>query len=188
MGGRCVLTRESRASSRQAGACRLDYQNESGALNEHFADVFGVMVKQWKKGQTAAQADWLIGAGIMGPATKAKSLRTFKAGKAYEDDPLLGTDPQPKHLRDKYKGSADNGGVHINSGIPNHAFYLAAMKIGGRSWLRAGRIWYRTMLSLTENSGFKDMVKTTVAVAATEFGRNSKEHKAVKAAWKAVGL
>jgi Zn-dependent metalloprotease len=171
-----------------AHTCRLDYQNESGALNEHFADVFGVMVKQWKKGQTAAQADWLIGAGIMGPVTKAKSLRTFKAGKAYEDDPLLGTDPQPKHLSDKYKGSADNGGVHINSGIPNHAFYLAAMKIGGRSWLRAGRIWYRAMLSLTENSGFKDMVKTTVAVAATEFGRNSKEHKAVKAAWKAVGL
>lgn len=168
--------------------CNLAYHGEPGALNEHFADAFGVMVKQWKKGQTAAQADWLIGAGIMGPKTKAKSLRTFKAGKAYEDDPVLGTDPQPKHVKDRYKGSEDNGGVHINSGIPNHAFYLTAMKIGGRSWLRAGRIWYRTLLGLTANSGFKDMVQATVAVAVSEFGRNSKEHKAVQAAWKDVGF
>lgn len=91
--------------------CNLAYQGEPGALNEHFADAFGVMVKQWKKNQTAAQADWLIGAGIMGPKTKAKSLRTFKAGKAYEDDPVLGTDPQPKHVKDKYTGATDNGGV-----------------------------------------------------------------------------
>ena len=168
--------------------CNLAYQGESGALNEHFADAFGVMVKQWKKNQTAVQADWLIGAGVMGPATKAKSLRTFKAGKAYEDDPVLGTDPQPKHLKDRYRGSADNGGVHINSGIPNHAFYLTATKIGGRSWIRAGRIWYRTLLSLTANSGFKDMVEASVTAAGAEFGRSSKEHKAVQAAWKEVGF
>ena len=118
----------------------------------------------------------------------ARSLRTFKAERAYEDDPLLGTDPQPKHLKARYKGSTDNGGVHINSGIPNHAFYLAATKMGGNSWLRAGRIWYRTLLSLTESSRFKDMVEATAAIAATEFGATSKEHKAVKAAWKAVGF
>ena len=121
----------------------------------------------------------------MGPKTKVKSLRTFTAEKAYEDDPILGTDPQ--HVKDKYRGSADNGGVHINSGIPNHAFYLIAMTIGGRSWLRAGRIWYRTLLNLTANSGFKDMVQTSVAVAATEFGRGSKEHKD-QAAWGEVGF
>jgi Zn-dependent metalloprotease len=114
--------------------CNLVYSNESGALNEHFADVFGSLVKQWSRRQTVTRADWLIGADIMGPETSAKSLRTFKAGKAYENDPLLGTDPQPKHLDNKYTGSADRGGVHINSGIPNHAFYLAAMEIGGRAW------------------------------------------------------
>ncbi len=168
--------------------CNLAYEGESGALNEHFADAFGVMVKQWKLDQTAAQADWLIGAGIMGPQTLAKSLRTCKAGKAYENDPVLGTDPQPKRLKDKYTGSEDNDGVHINSGIPNHAFYLTAMKIGGRSWLKAGRIWYRTLLNLTATSGFKDMVETSVTAAATEFGRTSKEHKAVKAAWGEVGF
>ena len=106
--------------------CNLDYEDESGALNEHFADVFGSLVKQWKKKQTVKQADWLIGSDIMGPGTTAKSLRTFTADKAYANDPLLGTDPQPKHLKDMYHGSQDHGGVHINSGIPNHAFYLLA--------------------------------------------------------------
>ncbi len=168
--------------------CNLAYRGESGALNEHFADAFGVMVKQWKKRQTAAQADWLIGASIMGPKTKVKSLRTFKVEKAYENDPLLGTDPQPKHWKGRYTGSEDNGGVHINSGIANHAFYLVATKIGGRSWVRAGRIWYRTLRSLSTTSGFQDMVETSVSAAATEFGRGSKEHKAVQAAWKEVGF
>jgi Zn-dependent metalloprotease len=168
--------------------CNLVYQNEPGALNEHFADVFGTLVKQWRRRQTARRADWLIGADIMGPETTAKALRTFKGEKAYENDPLLGTDPQPKHLRNKYKGSADNGGVHINSGIPNHAFYLAAMEIGGRAWDRAGRIWYTTMLKLTSDSQFTDMVGSTVESAATLYGNGSPEHKAVVRAWKTVGF
>jgi Zn-dependent metalloprotease len=168
--------------------CNLVYSNESGALNEHFADVFGSLVKQWSKRQTAKRADWLIGADIMGPETSAKSLRTFKAGKAYEGDPLLGTDPQPKHLKDKYTGAADNGGVHFNSGIPNHAFYLAAMEIGGRAWERAGQIWFKTMLKLTSTSDFANMVETSVETATTLYGNGSKEQKAVTKAWKSVGF
>ena len=168
--------------------CNLVYSNESGALNEHFADVFGSLVKQWSKRQTVTRADWLIGADIMGPETSARSLRTFKAGKAYENDALLGTDPQPKHLRDKYTGSGDYGGVHINSGIPNHAFYLAAMEIGGRAWERAGQIWYKTMLKLTSTSDFNDMVELSTETAATLYGSGSKEHKAVTKAWKSVGF
>ena len=124
----------------------------------------------------------------MGPETSAKSLRTFKAEKAYENDPLLGTDPQPKHIRDKYTGSGDNGGVHINSGIPNHAFYLAATEIGGRAWERAGQIWYKTMLKLNASSNFKDMVELSTESAATLFGNGSKEQKAVAKAWKSVGF
>lgn len=168
--------------------CNLVYANEPGALNEHFADVFGSLVKQWSRRQTAKSADWLIGPDIMGPGTSAKSLRTFKAGKAYENDSLLGTDPQPKHLRDKYTGSSDHGGVHINSGIPNHAFYLAAMEIGGRAWERAGQIWYKTMLKLTANSNFADMAEASAESAMTLYGSNSKEQKAVTKAWRSVGL
>jgi Zn-dependent metalloprotease len=166
----------------------LEYINESGALNEHFADVFGSLVKQWKRKQTVTRADWLIGPDIMGPGTTATSLRTFKAERAYENDPLLGTDPQPKHLKNKYKGSADSGGVHINSGIPNHAFYLVAMSLGGRAWERAGKIWYKTLLALHTTSDFKQMVNMTSQNAVGLFGSGSVEAKAVAKAWKDVGF
>ncbi|MFN8066854.1 MAG: M4 family metallopeptidase [Vicinamibacterales bacterium] len=168
--------------------CNLDYKNESGALNEHFADVFGSLIKQWKKKQTAAKADWLIGPDIMAPGAKAKALRTFKDEPAYTGDPYLGDDPQPKHLKDKYTGGDDSGGVHINSGIPNHAFFLVATTIGGNAWDKAGRIWYRTMLALNQKSDFNQMVSMSTQSAATLFGNNSPEHKAVIKAWKTVGF
>ncbi len=166
----------------------LEYLNESGALNEHFADVFGSLVKQWKKKQKADKADWLIGPDIMGPGTTAKSLRTFKDEKAYEDDPLLGTDPQPKRLADKYKGSADSGGVHINSGIPNHAFYLLSRALGGYAWEKAGRIWYDTLRALHSTSNFLDMVAKSTQAAGGLYGAGSIEEKAVAKAWKDVGF
>jgi Zn-dependent metalloprotease len=168
--------------------CNLEYRNEPGALNEHFADVFGTLVKQWKKRQTVKQADWRIGADIMGPGTTAKALRTFTEERAYENDAWLGTDPQPKHLRDKFTGGEDNGGVHINSGIPNHAFYRVALELGGKAWERAGRIWYRTLLALHQRSDFAAMVAMSSQMAAAEFGTGSLEQKAVQSAWKAVGF
>ncbi|HEV7670299.1 MAG TPA: M4 family metallopeptidase [Thermoanaerobaculia bacterium] len=166
--------------------CNLEYLNESGALNEHFADVFGSLVKQWNKKQTAAKADWLIGPDIMGPATTAKSLRTFKDEKAYVNDHYLGTDPQPKHLKDKYKGTSDSGGVHINSGIPNHAFYLLARALGGNAWDKPGKIWYNALKALSPTSNFLDMVAKTTQAAAELYG--STEEKAVAKAWKDVGF
>ena len=168
--------------------CDLEYRNESGALNEHFADVFGTLVKQWKRKQTAAKADWLIGPDIMGPGTSAKSLRTFKGEPAYEDDPILGDDPQPKHLRNKYRGTADAGGVHINSGIPNHAFYRLCMALGGNAWDKPGKIWYKTLLALNSRSTFKEMVQMSVQCAAGLYGARSVEAKATSRAWKDVGF
>lgn len=166
----------------------LEYRDEPGALNEHFADVFGSLVKQWNKKQTAAKADWLIGPDIMGPGTTATSLRTFKAELAYENDPLLGTDPQPKRLADKYVGSSDSGGVHINSGIPNHAFYLVARALGGVAWERAGQIWYKTLRALHQTSDFAEMVAMSAQSAGALYGAGSAEEKAVAKAWKDVGF
>ena len=166
----------------------LVYQDEPGALNEHFADVFGSLIKQWKKKQKADKADWLIGPDIMGPGTKAKSLRTFKDGPAYENDPLLGTDPQPKRLADKYTGGSDSGGVHINSGIPNHAFYLVALALGGNAWEKAGLIWYNTLRALHQTSDFAAMVAMSTQTAGGLYGAGSAEEKAVAKAWKDVGF
>ena len=103
----------------------LEYYAESGALQRAFADVFGSLVKQYRRRQTAKSADWLIGKEILVPKPTRTALRSMKApGTAYLNDPDLGDDPQPSHYRDRYRGSSDSGGVHINSGIPNHAFYL----------------------------------------------------------------
>ena len=123
---------------------KLAYWDQSGALNESFSDIFRSLVKQKKLNQTADQADWLIGAGLFTSNVKGLAIRSMKEpGTAY-DDPLLGKDPQPAHMRHYVNTTSDNGGVHINSGIPNRAFYLAALEIGGHAWERAGKIWYMT--------------------------------------------
>ena len=171
-----------------AHECNLVYMNESGALNEHFADVFGVLLQQWKRKQTAAKADWLVGKAIIGPGSTARALRDFGPGKAFQNDPLLGTDPQPKHMKDKFTGSADNGGVHINSGIPNHAFYLFAKAVGGNAWDKPGAIWYDAMRQLSSNSQFADMARVTRMIAAARHGAGSTIETALTNAWKQVGL
>jgi Zn-dependent metalloprotease len=166
----------------------LTYRNQSGALNEHFADVFGMLTRQWYTKTDALTADWLVGKDIMGPATTARSLRTFKADKAYENDPYFGTDPQPKHMRDLYTGRSDNGGVHINSGIPNHAFYRFASELKGNAWEAAGSVWYGALQSLASDAQFADMVQATDKTAVQKYGRGSTVHQALTTAWKAVGL
>lgn len=171
-----------------ANECNLRYQGQSGALNEHFADTFGIMVKQWKLKQSVIKADWLVGSELMAPQSGVKSIRTFTQDKAFENNRDIGSDMQPKHMRNLYIGNSDNGGVHINSGIPNHAFYLFARAIGGNSWESAGAIWYETMRKLSSDSVFADMVATTTMIAVKNHGNQSAEHKALIAAWQAVGL
>ena len=169
---------------------QLAYYGQSGALNESLSDVFGSLVKQYKLGQTAAKADWLIGAGLLAAGVKGVALRSMKApGTAY-DDPVLGKDPQPAHMRNFVHTYQDNGGVHINSGIPNHAFYLVAVALGGKAWEKAGRIWYETLRDskLRPNSGFRTFARLTVASAGRLYGQNSPEQRAVHDAWTKVGV
>ncbi|KAF1831794.1 peptidase M4 thermolysin, partial [Decorospora gaudefroyi] len=125
----------------------LDYYKQSGALNESCADIFGFMAEQWHTKQTCDKADWDLGQTLFPVAFTGSALRTLKAGKAYTNDPVFGTDPQPKHMDNLYTGNSDGGGVHINSGSPNHAFYLAAKALGGYSWEKAAKVWYKTMTS-----------------------------------------
>lgn len=166
----------------------LNYYGESGALNESFADVMGTLVRQWKRRQTVEQADWYVGREVLGSAAGIQGVRTFKGEKAYKNDPNFGTDPQPKHYRDRYTGSRNRGGVHLNSGIPNHAFYLAAMTLGGYAWEKAGKIWYAAMKSALEpDATFREAAEATIAIAAY-YGDRSDEQQAVRKAWQAVGV
>ena len=152
----------------------LVYHDQPGALNESISDVFGSLVKQYAHTppQTAAQADWLIGAGLFTKAVNGVALRSMKApGTAY-DDKVLGKDPQPAHMSDYVTTTSDNGGVHINSGIPNHAFYLLAVALGGHAWEKAGLIWYTTLCDprLSSNAQFQDFANLTVDNAGRLFG------------------
>ncbi len=167
----------------------LVYWEQPGALNESMSDVFGSLVKQWLLGQTVDQADWLIGAGLFTPTVQGVALRSMKApGTAY-DDPVLGKDPQPADMRNYQDVNEDNGGVHINSGIPNHAFYATAVQIGGHAWEKAGKIWYVALRDrLRRKSGFQQAANVTYTVAAELFGSGSREHEAVRRGWAAVGI
>lgn len=168
----------------------LNYMGQPGALNESVSDVFGSLIKQYKGKQTASEADWLIGAGLLGKGAQGVALRSMKApGTAY-DDPTLGKDPQPDNMKNYVHTTQDSGGVHINSGIPNHAFYLAAIELGGNAWDKAGRIWYATLndAHLKPSSTFRGFAQLTVANAVKLFGANGAEASAVTKAWKTVGV
>jgi Zn-dependent metalloprotease len=168
----------------------LTYQGQPGALNESVSDVFGSLVKQFAKKQTADRADWLIGEGLLAKGIQGVALRSMKApGTAY-DDPTLGKDPQPADMSGYVQTTEDNGGVHINSGIPNHAFYLLATSLGGYAWERAGQIWYDTICDdrLKASSNFRQFAASTAMHAGQLYGSQSVERKAVIDAWHKVGI
>ncbi len=166
----------------------LIYFEQAGALNESLSDVFGSLVKQYHLGQTADQADWLIGEGLLAEGINGRGLRSMSApGTAY-DDPLLGKDPQPAHMDHYIKTREDNGGVHLNSGIPNRAFYLAAQALGGYAWEKAGYAWYDTVCdrSLAQNADFATFARLTVQHGGKRF--DSTVADTIEQAWKETGV
>ncbi len=170
-------------------ASGLVYQGESGALNEHFSDVFGTAITQWANDERPQDADWLIGDEIMGPELYGEALRSMRyPGTAY-DNPILGKDPQPAHYADRYTGSADNGGVHINSGIPNRVFHRVATELGDT--LLTARIWYHALNFLKPTSTFAEAA-AQVADSARILVKAGVAHKGaaqvVRGAWREVGV
>ena len=166
----------------------LEYENQAGALNESFSDIFGIMIKQRYKNQDVKKADWLIGENVMKGINYA--LRSLKApGTAYRNHPELGDDPQPATMENYVEmpntPAGDWGGVHINSGIPNFAFYVAAFNMGGYAWEKAGRIWYAVLTDthLPHDAKFSVVKDFTIVHAEKIFGVGSTEAKAVKQGW-----
>jgi Zn-dependent metalloprotease len=168
---------------------KLVYMDQSGALNEHISDVFGSLTRQRKLGQTAAEADWVIGKGLFTSNVNGEGIRSMKApGSAY-DDPLLGKDPQPGHMSGYVNTIEDNGGVHINSGIPNHAFYIIASEIGGFAWEKAGQIWFTALKNrIAPRATFQEAANTLFSLAGELYGVGSLEQQAVKKGWSDVGI
>jgi Zn-dependent metalloprotease len=97
-------------------------------------------------------------------------------------------DSQPADMDHYVNTASDNGGVHTNSGIPNHAFYLIATTLGGNAWEAAGAIWYDALSDpkLKPNATFSAFASTTLRQARTLYGATSAEADAVQAGWAAV--
>lgn len=170
----------------------LAYENQSGALNESISDVFGIMAKQYIQNETVDQSNWLIGEKLL--IGDHYALRSLKSpGTAYLNHPVFGDDPQPGSMDAYDNTTGDNGGVHINSGIPNRAFYLASTKLReydsaqfSSSWNGTGKIWYQARIGLPEVTTFSEFASKTVNVAAEIFGKDSYAEKATRYAWAEV--
>ena len=175
----------------------LTYSNESGALNESMSDVFGAMVELYARGGTVTSDTWKIGEQAYTPNTAGDALR-------YMDNPHLAgnggytSDDDPDHYAERYTGTADSGGVHINSGIGNKAFHLAAaggthhrsgVTVTGMGTTDAAKIWYRALtIYMTSGTNFAG-ARTAMLNSATDlFGATSTQYNTTAAAWCAVGV
>jgi Zn-dependent metalloprotease len=158
----------------------LEYQGESGALNESISDVFGAVFNQWLNSWPAARPEgWLIGAGIMGPRAKA-------AGRTCLRDML---DPAAAHCLspqpDSYSNFDPTADVHENSGIGNRAFAVFSEAVGGNSWDRAVKVWYAacTDRGLSSNATYSDFALLTIG-AARQVGLEAEARQA----WQTVAV
>ena len=158
----------------------LEYQGQSGALNESYSDVMAVM---------ADDANWQIGEDIYTPAINGDALRDLsdphQGGSSLNDAGWQPAD-MSEFLYLPYTDDQDNGGVHINSGIPNKAAYLVANQIGRA---KAEQIYYRTLTNyLTPKSQFIDARNLTLQSAVDLYGNGSAEYNAVASAFDGVGI
>ena len=175
----------------------LTYSGESGAINESMSDVFGAMVERYARGGVINADTWKIGEQAYTPATSGDALR-------YMNNPHLASnggytaDDDPDHYSERYTGTSDNGGVHINSGIGNHVFYLLAQ--GGTHHLsgvtvtgigadNAAKIWYKALTTyMTSGTNFAGARTATLSAASALFGATSAQYTSVATAWCAAGV
>jgi bacillolysin len=156
----------------------LEYEGESGAINESMADVFGVLMDP--------DNDWRIGEDVV-------KTSAFPSGalRNMEDPHNGGTSLsnngfQPKHMNEKYTGTEDNGGVHINSGIPNHAFFKYATAVTRD---KAAKVYYKALNEyLTKSSQFIDLRLAVIKAATDLYGAGSTEVTQAGLAFDAVGI
>jgi Zn-dependent metalloprotease len=166
----------------------LTYHNQSGALNESFADVFGVLISTYDKYNVAGggswrfnEADWVIGDDIYTPNTLGDALRSLSNPNLYG---------QPDRMSDYVNypdtEAGDWGGVHTNSGIPNKAAFLVAKNIGLE---KTAKIYYRALsYYMTSNTNFVQAKNALEQSAADLYGFGSNEASAVSSAFAAVGI
>jgi thermolysin len=174
----------------------LIYLNESGALNEAFSDIMAVGAEYYvaATGRSSRPPDYIMGEDVFtvgNPGSKT-GLRSLPNPAEFD---------QPDHYSRRFTGGFDNGGVHINSGIANHAFYLAieggtnrtsglqVQGVGGANREQIERVFYRGFTQfLTPSATFAQARQATLRAASELYGDASPAFRAVSQAWTAVGV
>jgi hypothetical protein len=173
----------------------LVYSGESGALNESMSDVFGSMVERYVRGESANT--WKIGEEAFTPANGTGDALRYMDNPHAAGNSGFTSDDDPDHYSERYLGSSDNGGVHINSGIANKAFYLLAKggshhrggSMTGIGADQAATIWYRALTSyMTSSTNFAGARTATINAASVLYGATSTQVTAVGNAWCLVGV
>ncbi len=159
-------------------------RTQSGGLDESISDAFGSMFRQWRAGQDAAQADWLMGADLLGKKQTDKGFACIRDLRDPDSTHCL--TQQPRHV----SGFVLQMKPHISSGIPNHAFCVAALQLGGKSWETIGQVWYAAVTGSgpNRNMDFAGFATKTRALAASMFPARPEVATAVNAGWTEVGL
>ena len=165
----------------------LESWGEPGAVGEHISDVFGTLVHQWQAKTTTEQSDWLIGEEVVLPEHKGMALKSMAMpGTAFSFRDIA-KDPQVCHMDQFYRGKADKGGIHINSGILNRGFYELAKIMTGNAWEKPGQIWWAALnRRLPSNCRFQKWATTTREEAKKLYGVEAE--KQVREAWERVGI
>ncbi len=169
--------------------CGLEYLYEAGALNEAISDIMGKTI-EFK--YDSANFNWLIGEKFF-----------FKADSAFRSmsDPTIFRNPNYYKGRYWVFSSADNGGVHTNSGVFNYWFYLVvtgksgtneagqSFKVDAMGFDATIDIVYQMMKNyLTSTSYYHDAREASLKVVENKYGKCSKEYRNIAEAWKAVGV
>ena len=157
---------------------------QTRALNESYADVFGLLSFHYHHNLKVEKDSWLIGRNIF-PTQKIGLRSMSKPGTAYQNHFYLLDDPQVDNWSGFNEKKGNDKG-HYNSGIPNKAFYLVATTIGGYSWEVAGKIWFEALKLLPKNAIFMDLKEKTIEVANAQFSTHT--GKLIADCWEDVGV
>jgi Zn-dependent metalloprotease len=170
-------------SEYESHPCRY---GQSGALNESISDVFGELAQQWSHHEKARDSNWILGEGAWKPDVNGRGVRDMLHPGTAFNNPEAGKDTQPDHMDRYVRTTNDNGGCHVNSGIPNKVFADFAVALDGYAWEEAGHIWYEARKLAGRNPSFAQFAQATLdAARKLNYERDVPK---LEESWKKVGV
>ena len=165
---------------------KLFHWGQTATLSEHIADAFGAFIEMYAQKLSVEQYHWIAVRGIHREGIKSVGLRNMADPGTAFDDPRIGKDRQPNHMSGYVQTSDDDGGAHINNGIPNRALAIFAKAVGGYAWELVAPVWFEARDRMNEKATFASFAFDTMA-ACNKLGFGKESNK-LELAWAAVGV